>query len=63
MVPTQYSGRVVSPEFQVFRADEDVLLPEVLDTYFRSPFCLEDVRAASSGTNVNTPICIFGAPA
>lgn len=52
MVPSRYDGFVVSPEFQVFRTDEDVLLPEVLDTYFRSSFCLDDVRAASSGTNV-----------
>jgi len=52
MVPRPLDGTWVSPEFQVFRVREDELLPEVLDTYFRSELCLPAVRAASTGTNV-----------
>jgi type I restriction enzyme S subunit len=51
MVPKGLVGRVVSPEFMVFRAKEEKILPEILDTYFRSPFCLEDVRSGSTGSN------------
>ena len=51
-VPAHLDGTWVSPEFQVFSAIEDVVLPEVLDTYFRSAHCLPAVRAASTGTNV-----------
>lgn len=51
MVPEALSGMVVSPEFVVFRTDESRLLPEVLDTYFRSPACLPEVNAASTGSN------------
>lgn len=52
MVPNQLDGFVVSPEFVVFRPKETATIcVEVLDTYFRSPFCLDDVRKASTGTN------------
>ncbi len=51
IVPQGLGGRVVSPEFMVFRAKEEKLLPEILDTYFRSPFCLEDVCSGSTGSN------------
>jgi type I restriction enzyme S subunit len=51
IVPKNLAGRVVSPEFMIFRAREEKVLPEVIDTYFRSPFCLQDVRARSTGSN------------
>jgi len=51
IVPKSLAGRVVSPEFMIFRAIEEKVLPEVIDTYFRSPFCLQDVRARSTGSN------------
>lgn len=50
MVPKELDGFVVSPEFVVFRTKGDIC-PEVLDTYFRSPLCLDDVRNASTGSN------------
>lgn len=52
MVPQGLDGTVVSTEFQVFRCTEKSLLPEVLDVYFRSPVCLDEVRSVSTGTNV-----------
>jgi type I restriction enzyme S subunit len=51
MVTRQFAGMVVSPEFVVFRPKNDRICVEVLDTYFRSPVCLEDVGKASTGSN------------
>lgn len=51
MVPKEFDGFVVSPEFVVFRTKDGIICPEVLDTYFRSSICLEDVRNASTGSN------------
>ncbi len=51
MVPEDCSGLVVSPEFVVFRPMSTDILPEVLDTYFRSPSAWPSVQAASTGTN------------
>ena len=51
MVPEKYEGMVVSPEFVVFRPKSSRICCEVLDTYFRSPVCLEDVGKASTGSN------------
>jgi len=52
MVPMELDGFVASPEFVVFRPKDDApICAEVLDTYFRSPFCIDDVRDASTGTN------------
>lgn len=51
MVTEQYDGMVVSPEFVVFRPKVSRMCSEVLDTYFRSPLCLEDVNKASTGSN------------
>lgn len=51
MVPKEFDRFVVSPEFVVFRTKDGIIYPEVLDTYFRSPICLEDVRNASTGSN------------
>jgi type I restriction enzyme S subunit len=51
MVRETFNGMCVSPEFVVFRPKTNVIVCEVLDTYFRSPVCLEDVRNASTGSN------------
>ncbi len=51
MVPKKYEGLVVSPEFVVFRTMRAGFLPEVLDTYFRSPSAWSLVHTASTGTN------------
>lgn len=51
MVSKELDSFVVSPEFVVFRTKDGIICPEVLDTYFRSPFCLDDVRNASTGSN------------
>lgn len=51
MVTDDFDGMVVSPEFVVFRPKNHSLLCETLDTYFRSPLCLEDVMRASTGSN------------
>lgn len=51
MVSEKYDELVVSPEFVVFRPKTDRICSEVLDTYFRSPLCLEDVKKASTGSN------------
>jgi type I restriction enzyme S subunit len=37
VVPPECDGYVVSTEFPVFSINEDRVLPEVLDTYFRTP--------------------------
>lgn len=51
MVTQDFEDYVVSPEFVVFRPKNGAICPEVLDTYFRSPYCLQQVRDASTGTN------------
>jgi type I restriction enzyme S subunit len=51
MVSEKFDGLVVSPEFVVFRPKGNRICSEVLDTYFRSPLCLEDVNKASTGSN------------
>lgn len=51
MVTEEYDGTVVSPEFVVFRPSTPDVSSEVLDTYFRSPICLDDVQRASTGSN------------
>jgi type I restriction enzyme S subunit len=43
---------VVSTEFPVFEIDEEVMLPEVMDTYFRSPDVWPTLSGQSGGTNV-----------
>jgi len=43
---------VVSTEFPVFEVLEDRVLPEVLDTYFRTPSVWPALASASTGTNV-----------
>ena len=51
-VPPECDGCVVSTEFPVFEVNEDRVLPEVLDTYFRTPSVWREIAGASTGTNV-----------
>jgi type I restriction enzyme S subunit len=52
VVPTECDGLVVSTEFPVFEIDAKVMLPEVVDTYFRSPEIWPSLSGQSGGTNV-----------
>jgi type I restriction enzyme S subunit len=52
VVPEDCDGFYVSPEFPVFTINEDRVLPEVLDIYFRSPEVWPLLSGASTGTNV-----------
>jgi type I restriction enzyme S subunit len=52
VVPPDCDGLVVSTEFPVFEIDEQVMLPEVMDTYFRSPEVWPTLSGQSGGTNV-----------
>lgn len=52
VVPTECDGLVVSTEFPVFEIDTKIMLPEVLDTYFRSPEIWPGLSGQSGGTNV-----------
>jgi type I restriction enzyme S subunit len=52
VVPPECDGCVVSTEFPVFEVNEDLVLHEVLDTYFRTPSVWPEIAGESSGTNV-----------
>lgn len=52
VVPPDCDGLAVSTEFPVFEIDEEVMLPEVVDTYFRSPDVWPALSGQSGGTNV-----------
>lgn len=52
VIPEECDGLFVSPEFPVFTINEDRVLPEVLDVYFRSPAVWPSLSGASTGTNV-----------
>jgi len=52
VVPPECDGLVVSTEFPVFEIDTDMVLPEVLDVYFRSPEVWPQLSGTSTGTNV-----------
>lgn len=52
IVPPECDGLVVSTEFPVFEIDNKVMLPEVVDTYFRSPEVWPGLSGQSGGTNV-----------
>ena len=52
VVPPECDGLVVSPEFPVFTVNTDVVLPEVLDIYFRTPEVWPQIAEISGGTNV-----------
>lgn len=52
VVPREYDGLFVSPEFPVFELDESRVLPETLDVYFRTPGIWPRLGGASKGTNL-----------
>lgn len=52
IVPPECDGLVVSPEFPVFEVDENRVLPETLDVYFRTPFVWSLLANISTGTNI-----------
>jgi type I restriction enzyme, S subunit len=52
VVPPDCDKLVVSTEFPVFEIDDSVMLPEVVDTYFRSPEVWPRLSGQSGGTNV-----------
>jgi type I restriction enzyme S subunit len=52
VVPPECDGCVVSTEFPVFEVLCDRVLPEVLDTHFRTPAVWPEISGASTGTNV-----------
>jgi len=52
VVPPECGGFVVSPEFPVFKIDQERVLPETLDVYFRTPSVWPTLSTASTGTNV-----------
>lgn len=52
VVPPECDGLVVSTEFPVFEIDTTRVLPEVLDTYFRSPTVWPELSGNSTGTNM-----------
>lgn len=52
VVPPECEGLVVSPEFPVFEIDQNRVLPEILDVYFRIPSIWPILSGVSTGTNV-----------
>jgi type I restriction enzyme S subunit len=52
IVPPECDGCVVSTEFPVFEVNQKQVLPEVLDTYFRTPSVWPEIAGESTGTNV-----------
>jgi type I restriction enzyme S subunit len=52
IVPPECASHVVSTEFPVFKVNEDRVLHEVLDVYFRTPSIWPKVAGESTGTNV-----------
>lgn len=52
VVPPDFDGMVVSPEFPVFSINKAEILPEILDIYFRTPEIWPQLAELSGGTNV-----------
>lgn len=52
IVPPECDGCVVSPEFPVFEVNLQRVLPEVLDTYFKTRSVWSSLAGNSTGTNV-----------
>ncbi|MBS0318672.1 MAG: restriction endonuclease subunit S, partial [Proteobacteria bacterium] len=52
VVPDECDGMVVSPEFPVFSVNTAVVLPEILDIYFRTPEIWPALAELSGGTNL-----------
>jgi type I restriction enzyme, S subunit len=46
------NGLFVSPEFPVFEVNRDIVLPDVLDIFFRDPRILPLLQSRSTGTNL-----------
>ena len=51
IVPPECDGLVVSTEFPVFQVNQERVLPETLDVYFRSPSIWPMLSEISTGTN------------
>ena len=52
VVPPNCDGLVVSTEYPVFEINQNKVLPEVLDVYFRTPSVWPALSGSSTGTNV-----------
>ncbi len=52
VVPPDCDGCVVSTEFPVFEVNQNRVLPEVLDIYFRTPSVWPEIAGESTGTNI-----------
>lgn len=52
LVPPECNNLVVSPEFPVFEINQNRVLPETLEVYFRSSNVWPLLSGASTGTNV-----------
>lgn len=52
VVPPEYDGLYVSPEYPVFEVKSERVLPEILDIYFRSPAIWPTISEISTGANV-----------
>jgi type I restriction enzyme S subunit len=52
VVPPECDGCVVSPEFPVFTINTQLILPEVLEAYFRLPETWQTLAGSSTGTNL-----------
>ena len=52
VVPPECDGMVVSPEFPVFTINAEVVLPEVIDIYYRTPEVWPELAEISGGTNM-----------
>jgi type I restriction enzyme S subunit len=52
VVPSEFDQLFVSPEFMVFEIDQNRVLPETLDVYFRTPTVWPKLSGESTGTNV-----------
>ncbi len=51
VVPPEYDGLYVSPEYPVFEVKSEHVLREILDVYFRSPVIWPTISEISTGTN------------
>ena len=52
IVPPECNDLVVSTEFPVFELNQEKILPETMDVYFRNPAIWEELSGQSTGTNV-----------
>jgi type I restriction enzyme, S subunit len=52
VVPEECDGMVVSPEFPVFEVNQDLVILEILDIYFKTPAIWQELAEVSGGTNM-----------